>query len=190
MLFRQKLPILYEHVRSSVNSELETNLPESDAISFTTDLWTSRNNDGYLSATIHFVDTFWCMRKFTLACQPFTGSHTAERIARALDDIIRDIPGLKEDCLKIAVHDAGANVRSAAAKSTLLDESILCADHRMNLVLSHATDRTLGVKATLDKAQELASATHWSSLKQQLIKQTCIRLKGKIIRIKMDFFRM
>jgi hypothetical protein len=154
-------------------------LPESDAVSFTTDLWTSRNNDGYLSATIHFVDSYWSMRKFTLACQPFAGSHTAERISRALDEIIREIPGLKDDCLKIAVHDAGANVKSAAAKSTLLDESILCADHRMNLVLSHATDRTPGVKSTLDKAQELASTTHRSSLKQLLIKQTCTRLKGK-----------
>ena len=53
---RNKIPLLYNEVKNAVDSRLEAKLPEYKGVAFTTDMWTSCNNDSYISITLHYID--------------------------------------------------------------------------------------------------------------------------------------
>jgi hypothetical protein len=80
---RGKLPIFHDSVKISVNNDLVKHLPECEGVSFTTDCWTSRNQDSCISFTCHFVDAYWNMQRYLLNCHPYQGSVTAVRIIDA-----------------------------------------------------------------------------------------------------------
>jgi hypothetical protein len=144
--FRGKLPLLYDQLRSYVNNVLGEDLPSCTGIAVTTDLWTSKANDSFMSLTLHYIiekkdpkfpnQTILELKSLVLHCIPFDApSHTALAIGRALDKVVGEIPGLQVDTMRIAVHDSGANVKAAIPKSTEITESLLCMDHLINLVL-------------------------------------------------------
>ena len=56
----------------------------ADTINITTDLWTSRRNDGYIRVTANWVDKDFVIRKAILSCEPLPSPHTAENIRDAL----------------------------------------------------------------------------------------------------------
>ena len=51
----------------------------------TTDLWTSRARDSYISITVHFVDELFRLHRWTPFCSPFTDRHTGENIQEVVD---------------------------------------------------------------------------------------------------------
>jgi len=155
-------------------------LPQAQGVSITTDLWQSKNNDSFISFTCHYIDYLWKFQKFVLACQPFPGTHTGEKIAKIIDDQIREMPGLKEDTLKVLVHDSGSNMIAASKKSNESDDFFRCADHRLNLVQNHAEKDSKVFGEALEKFTTLASKTHRSSLHQNTIRQACAKVKGNI----------
>jgi hypothetical protein len=98
-----------------------------------------------MSITLHFIieskdpkfpsQSILELKSLVLHCIPFDApSHTAVAISRALDKVICEIPGLRFDTIRIAVHDSGANVKAAIPKSAEITESLLCMDHLINLV--------------------------------------------------------
>ena len=63
----------------------------SDAsLSITTDIWTSRSRDSYLSLTCHFIDKLFRIHRWTPAVALFNESHTGENIQTALEGLIED----------------------------------------------------------------------------------------------------
>ncbi len=137
--------MLYDQLRSYVNSQLEKDLPSCQGVAVTTDLWTSKANDSFISLTLHYIiekkdpkfagQSTLELKSLVLHCIPFDApSHTAVAIGRSLDKVIGEIPGLKIDTMRIAVHDSGANVKAAIPKSAEITESLLCMDHLINLV--------------------------------------------------------
>lgn len=54
------LPKLYENTREKVRN----NLLKAKYISFTTDGWTSINNDSFIAVTVHFIDPEECFKNF------------------------------------------------------------------------------------------------------------------------------
>jgi hypothetical protein len=137
--------LLCDQLRSYVNNQLEKDLPSCHGMAVTTDLWTSRANDSFMSLTLHYIiekkdpkfpsQSVLELKSLVLHCIPFdVPSHTAVAIGRALDKVISEIPGLMVDTMRIAVHDSGANVKAAIPKSAEITESLLCMDHLINLV--------------------------------------------------------
>ena len=57
---------------------------DADTINITTDLWTSRRNDGYIGVTANWVDKDFVIREAILSCEPLPSPHTAENIRDAL----------------------------------------------------------------------------------------------------------
>ena len=93
-----------------------------------TDLWTSRANDSFMSLNLHYItekpdpkypnQSLFELKPLALHCVPFEApSHTTVAIGRTLDKLISEIPGLRVDTMRIAVHDSEANVKAAILKS-------------------------------------------------------------------------
>jgi len=138
---RSKLPKLYETMKYELDCKLEEDLDDISCVGFTTDLWTSRANDAFMSLTLHYINDKWEMERFVLTCIPFAGRHTAVRMVKVLDDSIKDITGLSmksSRTRKVVVHDAAANMIATIPKSGLGLQSFLCMDHRLQTILKKA----------------------------------------------------
>jgi len=99
----------------------------------TTDIWTSRAMESFISLTIHFVDHDFRLHKYLLEVKPFPGSHTGVMIASKIEDIMSDW-GLDKKKLVLILRDNGANV--ALACRLLQVPSYGCIPHTINLVLA------------------------------------------------------
>ena len=70
-----------------MKASLRQSLNQASDVSFTTDIWTTKNNKAsHISVTCHWITTDWQRRDFVLACTPFPVKHTAENIAKKLKE--------------------------------------------------------------------------------------------------------
>ena len=125
---RQKFASGKNSIKHYVQSEVHF-------MAFTTDIWTSRANDAYLSLTMHFVDSTWGMISCVLATAPFPEHHTAVNIVEKVKQIIQEYD-LEISRLLAIVHDQCSNMRLAG--EMLCEESgncqsISCSAHRLQL---------------------------------------------------------
>lgn len=104
--FIQKcLPELYTEVRGTVLQEMGN----IEAYSATTDLWSSRTTEPYLSLTIHFIGDDWKLRSRCLQTAFFPDDHTGAIIANGLREAL-SAWGLDESRLVCMTTDSGANM--------------------------------------------------------------------------------
>uniref|UniRef100_A0A1I8B461 DUF659 domain-containing protein n=1 Tax=Meloidogyne hapla TaxID=6305 RepID=A0A1I8B461_MELHA len=97
------LPEIYKIVKSKIKLEVK----ELEHICFTTDLWTAdTTKDAFISLTATGVTATFTRKNYTLAIQKFSGTHTAEKIAEILTELL-DQWGLKSHCF---LTDSGANI--------------------------------------------------------------------------------
>ena len=82
---------------------------------FTTDIWTSRANDAYLSLTCHFITSRWNMVTCVLAASPFPEHHTADNIVEKVQQVMADYD-LEKKYLLSVVHDQCSNMELAGDK--------------------------------------------------------------------------
>jgi hypothetical protein len=99
----------------------------------TTDGWTSKANEPYISYTVHFIDDQWQLRSFVLAARKFPHPHTGVQICSMLDSLRREF-NLSEDAWKYSVVDGGRNYQLAIR----LGPSVVlyCAAHRLNVKIN------------------------------------------------------
>ena len=99
---------------------------------FTTDLWTSRAMDAYISLTAAFIDESWALHRWVPNIRPFPEvSHTSDNIVVELDDMIEDI-GFTESLPMYITNDNGANVVLAANKCRYCIE-LRCVCHTLQV---------------------------------------------------------
>lgn len=102
------LPQLYNSTRQRIAAEL-------DGVSFysaTTDLWSSRVMQPYLSLTLHFINDDWTLRSVCLQTAYFHDEHKGEIIAQGLKDALSSW-NLPEDRLTCMTTDSGTNMLKA-----------------------------------------------------------------------------
>ena len=76
----------------------------------------------------------------------------------------------------MCVHDSAANMKAAIDKCNFVDASLLCADHLLNLAVEATVKETKGFDSldlheAIQRATELSSRCHKSSLYEQIIKK-------------------
>jgi len=101
----------------------------AESINFTTDLWTSRRNDGYVGVTISWLDQEMKLHEALIGIELLPNPHTSENIKNCLNAILEKWK-LKEKCFA-ATTDNGANVKKAI--SLMKVENIGCAAHTLHL---------------------------------------------------------
>ena len=82
---RYKLPLLFENVKDAVDKLLHKELPQCSGYGFSTDIWSSRNNDSYMALSFHYISESFELRKFIIACSYFDGHHTGDAISAKLE---------------------------------------------------------------------------------------------------------
>ncbi|XP_049909754.1 E3 SUMO-protein ligase ZBED1-like [Epinephelus moara] len=102
------IPKLYEKCRTTVESEL----CQVEYFACSTDLWSSRTTEPYISLTVHFVDREFQLKARCLQTQYFPEQHTGENTACGLCEALASWH-LREEQLTCVTTDNRANVVKA-----------------------------------------------------------------------------
>jgi hypothetical protein len=133
-----KCPLVYENLKTVLDSKLEKELPMVDGVAVTTDGWTSRPRDSYQSLTLHFVTEDFKLEKYSVACRNFAGRHTAQQVASLLDNMMEGVPGLSPSCDRFAVTDSGSNMLAGMKAAKSISKNLRCVDHIINNCVQNA----------------------------------------------------
>lgn len=101
------IPRLYTECREKIERKVQN----VKFFATTSDLWSSRTSEPYLSLTIHYIDN-WKLCSVSLQTTYFPEDHTGELIAQGLRDAL-ECWGLKEDNMTCMTTDSGANMVKA-----------------------------------------------------------------------------
>ena len=102
----------------SIITEITPNLKSA---AFTSDLWTSRAQDSYISWTFHAIDENWRLHHWTPNVQQFPGRHTGILIEGKLDSFLEEL-NLPADLPMYCVNDQARNMKLVVKLSKRLDQ--------------------------------------------------------------------
>ena len=151
---RTLLPALYEETKSQLSREL----CEASVIALTTDLWSSRHMQSFMTITAHFISKEWMLKSCVLETPRFAMSHTAQNIA---DELTRVMSEWQIQSKFVAVvTDNASNVTSAVSKLGLTH--IPCFAHTINLVVNGAIQAVNSVSNIKKKVKSIVTHFHCS----------------------------
>ena len=152
-------------------------MDDCPGVSFTTDLWTSRNQDPYLCVTMHYITKSWQMIRLMIHCGPAEGRHTAQAVAGHLDRVIGELKSIPEECQRACTSDNASNMLAAIpALTNEINVGMGCIDHLLNLVVNKSLGEDDEIKEAVDSFRNLSAKTHKSSLFYQRIRRECEKL--------------
>lgn len=116
-------------------------LKETESVALTSDAWTSRTCENYVTITVHFMQSDWNMKSYVLQTRHLDVSHPGLNIGNVLKESITEwkLPTKHEIGL---VTDHASNME-ISAKTADLHPHIGCFAHTVNL----ACQRGLKVSA-------------------------------------------
>lgn len=143
-------------------------------LSYTSDMWTSNQNLGYLVVTCHFIDKDWKLQKLVLAFRVVPSPHTGIVISETLFECFNEW-NVASKILAVTVDNATSNDAALKNLKYMLDEqnmlvadgSLLhqrCCAHILNLIVS---DGLKMVKHIVSKVRECSKWIHSSQARQQ-----------------------
>ena len=135
----------YFMTKSLVQQELK----EVQYLGLTTDMWTSRANDGYISLTAHYITPSFEMKHRNLQSFSFPGSHSAVNIAKLLEQLAANWKIDLYTQVTAFTTDNAKNITNAITENLMLT-MIPCAGHTLNLVVQRALS-TPGLATTLGR---------------------------------------
>lgn len=125
---RVAIPALYDECHDGVAKEVAT----AQYFATTTDLWSSRTMEPYLSLTVHFIDMDFNMKTKCLQTSFFPEDHTGQNIAAGLKQALATWD-LEESKLVCITTDNAANVMLAAQLNGWM--RLQCFGHRLHLAI-------------------------------------------------------
>ncbi|XP_030016881.1 zinc finger BED domain-containing protein 1-like [Sphaeramia orbicularis] len=125
------IPKLYNETRQALCEKLDTVL----FFSTTTDLWSSRSLQPYLSLTVHYIDGNWSLNSCSLQTTYFSEDHTGELIAQGLKDSLAHWK-LDEEKMVCMTTDSGTNMIKALKLNQWTHLS--CFGHRLHNAIGNA----------------------------------------------------
>ena len=161
-------------------ARLKNFLASIPAVTLTTDMWTSKAMEDYITATVHFVTADWRMSSFVLTTAGFAQHPTTANIGSRLVEIAEETGVVGK--VSAVVHDEAANQVAALRKAANgvseknIDaswKSIICVAHRSQTCLKYGFGQP-GVARMLATARKLvghfrhsAKATHTLEVHQE-----------------------
>ena len=143
-----RIDALYEIEKQKVMKEFK----DAKWIALTTDCWSSRANESYITVTCHYINDTWqhVTRNITTECME--ERHTALNLKNKLLEIINEWE-IADKCVAI-VHDNASNI--VLATKELLSYSVCCFAHSLQLVLNKILDEN-AIKPTIIKCSSIVS---------------------------------
>ncbi|XP_070392601.1 uncharacterized protein [Dermacentor albipictus] len=117
MFSRSVVPELYAKEKERIKSELRHHFTDrTPCYSVTTDGWTSRPGDSYVSFTCHLVDKEFWLHNYHLAWRHMPEGHTSDNLKRILLDLAKEW-GLPQDVPVFIVTDNARNFLGATSRT-------------------------------------------------------------------------
>lgn len=183
-LSRVLVPRLYDDTRARVKAELRKAFEDgTSTLAFTSDIWSSRANESFISLTCHFVTVRFEMKKFTLNMRHLPESHTALNIAAALEQLCAEWE-IPTDCVKYVVTDNGRNIRAAAR--TLPWRQRACFAHTLQLAISDAKSCTPAIVQLCKKARAIVGHYKHSPAAQKRLHDVQRQLNKEVLHVVQD----
>lgn len=172
----RKLPEKYKEVKARVKNQLNS----ASHVCLTTDIWTSRTTQGYITVTCHFINESWKMQSFVLETFNLCVSHTAENIAVELKRIADEW----EITAKVValVTDNAANV--VAAVRIVGWKHIPCFARTLNLIVQAGISADTLLAPLKKKCKDIVSFFHHSAKATDKLREVQKQLgipEGKLI---------
>ncbi|XP_060780514.1 E3 SUMO-protein ligase ZBED1-like [Neoarius graeffei] len=133
-----EMPKLHDKIRGQVEQELR----HIKHYATTTDLWSSRTMDPYISLTIHYINNTWELCSKCLQTSYFPDDHTGELIAQGLREALESW-GLDEELQVCITTDNGANVVKAVKLNDWI--RLQCFGHRLHLAIVLSTEASVKI---------------------------------------------
>ena len=164
--------LLPEKYRSE-KEKLQETFSSVKYVALTTDIWTSRHTEGFLTVTCHYVTPDWQLCTAVLSTMNFSGAHTAEHIAETLGKIADDWSiRTKIVCI---VTDNAANC--VAAVRLLNWRHLPCFAHTLNLIVQEAIKADAVVADAQKKCKAVVSYFHHSVKASDTLREVQHQLK-------------
>lgn len=111
--------------------DIKKRISEGESICLTTDAWTSKANESYISLTAHFISKDWKLNSLFLNCFKTVNDHTAENLKNELLEVVNkwDI----QNKISCVVSDNAANILAAIRNAGWT--SLPCFAHTLHLVV-------------------------------------------------------
>lgn len=148
-------------IHSKVLNKVRGIIKESENISFTTDIWTNNSNHSFISLTAHCINKKFESQVLILRVAPFSGSHTAGRIAEIIADVLQDfeIPPYK---VHTFVRDNGANMVKGITETGY--SAVPCFLHTLQLVIHDILFEQRIIKDIISNCKKIVGHFSHSSL--------------------------
>ncbi|XP_063222172.1 E3 SUMO-protein ligase ZBED1-like [Bacillus rossius redtenbacheri] len=173
------VPQMYEQTKVKVRLALEA----ADAVTITTDGWTSVKNESYISVTAHYINKDMELHSCLLECFNYDDKHTAVNVAEELRRVTHEW-GIDRKVVAV-VSDNAANM--VAAVNLTGWTHISCFAHNLNLIVQHGLDGTK-TKILLTKVKSIVaffkrSPQACAKLKsmQEQLGEPCLKLKQEVV---------
>lgn len=167
---RQIVPDLYNSERQKLQLLLKEDLIDKASadspknVALTTDNWTSKAGDSYMSLTCHYTTDFDC-KSVTLGNIVVEESHTGENLRQRLCEMTKSWclpPPDEQSPIKIfIVTDNASNLKAAISGTNYIHR--FCFAHTLQLAISDAKTATPGVKQVISKARKIVGHYNKSS---------------------------
>ncbi|XP_040065274.1 E3 SUMO-protein ligase ZBED1-like [Ixodes scapularis] len=126
---KSRMSLLHEQLKEKVTFQLNS----ASAVALTSDCWTSRAQDSYITVTAHTLNYNWKPQSFALATEEMDQRHTAENLMMRMQQVISY---WNLDCKVTAVvTDNAVNGTNAVEglPSLLESRDLTCSAHSLHL---------------------------------------------------------
>ena len=157
------IPELYKKTKT----DLKAKLSSAERVAITTDAWTSRATDSYITITVHYVNLDWELASYVLQTRVFNESHTGKNIGALL----------KEACLEWNIEDKDPALVTDNARNMVvagveaeMSPHLFCFAHTLNLAAQKALHVTTATKV-LGKVRRVVGFFHRNIAGAELLRQ-------------------
>ncbi|XP_049425257.1 E3 SUMO-protein ligase ZBED1-like [Epinephelus fuscoguttatus] len=168
-LMTGEIPKLYEQVKKTLKDSIQS----AGSLVLTSDMWTARTTEAYLTVTGHFIDKDWQMQSCNLATYHVAVQHTADNICELLTKITDE---WSISCkIHAVVTDNGANMVSAVRKTCW--KHIPCFSHTLNLIVKDSIKADTSLESILEKCGAIVRFFHHSTKATDKLKEVQSQLR-------------
>ena len=153
--------------------EIKKEISQVSHVALTSDLWTSRTTESYITITCHFLSATWQLRSLVLETLKFNLNHTAEHIADALLKVAENWD-ISSKVVAIVTDNASNIV--AAVKITGWTH-VPCFAHTLNLVVSEAIKSDENVTDLKKRCKQIVTFFHQSVKVAEKLKEVQCQIK-------------
>ena len=158
----QMLPDMYSKRVNEIKQELD----QISHVALTSDLWTSRATESFLTITCHYLTSSWVLKSLVLETFAFKSSHTAENIAASFLRVATSWE-ISEKVVAM-VTDNAANIVAAVRITGW--KHVRCFAHTLNLVVSEAIKTDL-IRDIRKRCRQIVTFFHQSTKATDKLKE-------------------